>query len=94
MLMCGVRIVFQLLPNILFFGGLALALMKLIAIRYVKIITRWGEINIMMSILTSWQALVISNTYLMAVSANVNGCYGEISYLPGGRPNGGTTSFF
>ena len=80
---CGVRIVFQLLPNILFFGGLALALMKLIAIRYVKIITRWGEINIMMSILTSWQVLVISNTYLMAVSANVNGCYGEILYLPG-----------
>ena len=86
---CGIRIVFTLFPNQLFFGGLAIGLLRLIFIKYTHIVTKWGEVRIMRGILTAWHLVLIGNTYLLAVNAfdrYKNRCYGKeessISYNP------------
>ena len=65
---CWIRIVFPLLPNLMFFGGVATALLRLIAVRYTHLMARWGQFKIMFTILFLWQAALITNTYLMFIS--------------------------
>ena len=65
---CWIRIVIPLLPNLMFFGGVAIALLRLIAVRYTHLMARWGEFKIMFTILFLWQAALITNTYLMFIS--------------------------
>ena len=62
---CGIRMIPLLLPNIMFFGGMATALMRCIAISYTNIISRWGEFKIMTAVLVLWHTALIGNTYLM-----------------------------
>ena len=52
----------------MFFGGVAIALLRLIAVRYTHLMARWGEFKIMFTILFLWQAVLITNTYLMFIS--------------------------
>ena len=75
---CGIRMIPLLLPNIMFFGGMATALMRCIAISYTNIISRWGEFKIMTAVLVLWHTALIGNTYLMAVNTSdeyKNRCY-------------------
>ena len=65
---CWIRVVFPLLPSIMFFGGAAIALLRLIAVRYTHLMARWGQFKIMFTILFLWQAALITNTYLMFIS--------------------------
>ena len=62
---CGIRMIPLLPPNIMFFGGLATALMRYIAVTYTNIISRWGEFKIMTAVLVLWHTALIGNTYLM-----------------------------
>ena len=87
---CGIRILPLLLPNIMFFGGCAIALMRYIAIKYPHIIAKWSEVKIMLAVLFSWQTALIGNTYLMAVNSldeYKSRCYNKkessISFPPG-----------
>ena len=86
---CGIRILPLLLPNIMFFGGVAIALMRCITIRHTHIVAKLGEFKIMVAILVLWQSLLIGNTYLMAVNSMdeyKNRCYNKeessISFPP------------
>ena len=85
---CGIRI--PLITNVMFFGGIAIAAMRWIAIRYTQVMAKWGELKIMFAILISWQVALIGHTYLMTVNSHdiyIGRCYqkGEssISYNPG-----------
>ena len=85
---CGIRMIFPLLINVQFFGGMSIALMRYTVIRYTKIIARHGEVKIMGTILVLWQAVLFGNTYLTAVNSMdvyKSRCYREaaINYYPG-----------
>ena len=66
---CGIRTVFPLHMNVMIFGGMAIALMRYITIRYTQIIARYGEVKIMGAILFLWHAVLLVNTYLTAVNS-------------------------
>ena len=85
---CGIRI--PLLANVMFFGGIAIAAMRCIAVRYSQVMAKWGELKIMLAVLILWQIALIGHTYLMTVNSHdiyIGRCYqkGEssISYNPG-----------
>ena len=87
---CGFRTVFPLFVNIQFLGGMAIALMRYIAIRHTQIMARWGEVKMMGAILILWHTVLIGNTYLMAVNSidnYRNRCYSNeessVTYRPG-----------
>ena len=80
--------IFPLLINVQFFGGMSIAIMRYTVIRYTKIIARHGEVKIMGTILVLWQAVLLGNTYLTAVNSMdvyKSRCYREaaINYYPG-----------
>ena len=66
---CGIRMIFPLLINVQFFGGMSIALMRYTVIRYTKIIARHGEVKTMGTILVLWHAVLFGSTYLTAVNS-------------------------
>ena len=59
---CGFRMVFPLFINIIYLGGMAIALIRFISIRHTRIMARWGEIKIMchfdfMAYSSNWEYL-------------------------------------
>ena len=67
---CCIRI--PVLTNVMFFGGIAVAAMRWIAIRYTQVVAKWGELKIMLAVLISWQIALIGHTYLMTVNGTWN----------------------